>query len=115
MANLKLSVTGPLTHWPTDSPNYKEMLSHLKTVNEGNLGGEQQRICDPAHLRCHHLLVGKRALYDVYDQLHCDARKIFCCELPHFWLKEWAQGSFCVEAHFPPGFNWTTFRSHWSW
>ena len=35
MANLKLwphSLTGPLTHWPTDSPNYKEMLSHLKTM-----------------------------------------------------------------------------------
>ena len=32
MANLKLSVTGPLTHWPTDSPNYKEMLSHLKKI-----------------------------------------------------------------------------------
>ena len=21
-----------LAHWPTDSPNYKEMLSHLKTA-----------------------------------------------------------------------------------
>ena len=35
MANLKLSVTGPLTHWPTDSPNYKEMLSHLKNIIKG--------------------------------------------------------------------------------
>ena len=24
-------LTGPLTDWPTDSTNYKEMLSHLKT------------------------------------------------------------------------------------
>ena len=36
MANLKLSVTGPLTgplaHWPTDSTNYKEMLLHLKKL-----------------------------------------------------------------------------------
>ena len=34
MANLKLYeiiLTGPLTDWPTDSTNYKEMLSHLKT------------------------------------------------------------------------------------
>ena len=23
-------LTGPLTDWPTDSTNYKEMLSHLK-------------------------------------------------------------------------------------
>ena len=29
MANLKLWPHS-LTHWPTDSPNYKEMLSHLK-------------------------------------------------------------------------------------
>ena len=25
-------LTGPLAHWPTDSPNYKEMLSHLKML-----------------------------------------------------------------------------------
>ena len=25
-------LTGPLAHWPTDSPNYKEMLSHLKNI-----------------------------------------------------------------------------------
>ena len=24
--------TGPLAHWPTDSTNYKEMLSHLKRI-----------------------------------------------------------------------------------
>ena len=27
------SLTGPLTHWPTDSHNYKEMLSHLKKLS----------------------------------------------------------------------------------
>ena len=25
-------LTHPLTHWPTDSTNYKEMLSHLKNA-----------------------------------------------------------------------------------
>ena len=33
MANLKLSLTGPLAHWPTHSTNYKEMLSHLKSTH----------------------------------------------------------------------------------
>ena len=34
-------LTGPLTDWPTDSTNYKEMLSHLKNLKLGeeNSGG----------------------------------------------------------------------------